>query len=242
MPDEPVVKIEPTAAAVPEPVVAPVELVVAAPEPVPVPAPKKDWKDDRIAELTAKLNQARATKVEPPKTTDESDADFEARVNARAQVLADERVQTQTWNEKCAGVFTAGTAEYTDWKDKLGAVQSVVNAKDPNEVGQYNDVLAATIETGKAHQLVYQLGNDPGEFKRLMALTPVKRGMELATMAAKLDAAPEPSAAPAPITPIGSKGAAHEEITPDDPNRGMKLSTKEWMRRREAQAVERGIQ
>ncbi len=40
---------------------------------------KKDWKDARIAELTAKLNAEKAKRLEVPKAPDESDADFEAR-------------------------------------------------------------------------------------------------------------------------------------------------------------------
>lgn len=257
MPDAPVVKIEPAPAAVPasaasaapvvaEPVVDPV--VAAAPDPKPadltpqVPATKKDWRDDRISELTAKLNAEKARKVEPPQKPNEPDADFEARVAARAEILADEKAQVREWNEKCSAVFTEGTTTFSDFKEKLGAVQGVVNGKDPEEVRQYNEVLATAIETGKAPQLLHQLGENPGEFKRLMGLPVAKRAMELATMAARLDAKPEPSDAPKPITPIGSKGAHHEEITPDDPNRGMKLSTREWMARREKQAVERGIQ
>lgn len=246
MPD-PVEKKEPGPAAVPEvaaPVVAePVAAVTAAPaEPV---VPKKDWRDARIAELTAKLNDAKtAAPAEPvvPKADTASEADFEARVAARAAVLADETVKLNEWNTRCNEVVTAGKSAFPDFDDKLTAVKSVVNAKDRNEVLQYNEVLAAAIETGKAPELIHALGSDPGKFAELMKLSPVKRGMELAALATGLSAAPEPSNLPKPITPVGGKGAQHEEIKPDDAGRGMKLSKVEWFKRREAQAAERGIQ
>lgn len=246
-------KPEGTPSPVPEPVVPVVEPVVApepspVPESVPEPVPepvvtkKPDWRDGRIAELTAKLNQAKAKQVEPAKTGTETEAEFEARVNARAEVLAAERTAVQNWDQACNAVFTNGSKLHPDFGDKLKELKSTINAGDQSEVQQYNDVLATVMETGKAPELLYELSQDPGEFRRLMTLSTVKRGMELAARAATLGAAPEPSNVPKPIRPISSTGAHFEEIQPDDAARGMKIPTAEWMRRREKQAEERGIQ
>lgn len=250
---EPVVepKVEPVVSAVVEPAVK-VEPVVAAPilepkvepkvEPVAKVEPKADWRDSRIAELTAKLNAAKAAKVEPPQAAAEPDADFEARVQARAKVLADEQTTAREWNERCNQVATDGKAQFPDFMDRMNAIRGSVNPQDAGEVAGYNEVLAAAIETGKGPQLLHELGADPGEFRRLMTLSPVKRATELTTRAIKLDAAPDPSSAPKPITPLGSRGVHYEDIKPDDPVRGTKLPKADWFAARQKQAEERGLQ
>ncbi len=235
---------EPTPTPTPDPTPAP------TPEPAPDPTPTKeakDWRDARIAELTAKLNAERLKKAPvaaapaPVKNVGESQAEFDARVNARAAELA----AGAAWDSKCNTVFDAGKAEFPDFADRVAAVSALVDGQDPVEVQQYNEVLATAMETGKAHQIIHQLGEKPGEFKRLMGLPPVKRAMEIASMAGKLEAAegaPEPSKAPKPITPIGGKGVHYDGIAPDDAARGMKLPKATWFAEREKQARERGMQ
>lgn len=236
-------KVEPVVEPAVEPKAEPV--VVAKVEPVvPVvePAPKKDWKDSRIAELTAKLNQERAKKVEPPKAEGESQAEFDARVEVRAQALAEEKSSVSAWNRQCNEVALKGREQYTDFDTRLDGIKQAVDANDPREVQQYNTLLAAAIETGRASELLHELGADVGEARRLMALSPMKLAIELTQRAAKLEAIPDPSAAPKPIKPVGSGGVHYEGIKPDDPNRGTKLPIGEWMKQREAQARERGLQ
>ena len=254
---EPVVesKIEPAPAPEPKVELAPepkldlkVEPVVepkAEPAPIPKPKPKsEDWRDRHIAELTARLNAERIKTAAAPKPAD-PDSDFETRVATEAEARAAEIARVTEWNRQCNDVAAAGRAVHTDFDERIAAVRAVVNGQDPTEAAQYNDVLSAAIETGKAHQLIYSLGENPGEVRRLMALSPTKRAMELATMAAKIDAAPpapEPSAAPKPITPVGSRGLHYDGIAPDDAARGMKLPKAEWFKQREKQVQERGLQ
>ena len=228
------------------PAAAPPETPPAEPPATP-PAPKPDWRDARIAELTAKLHAVKAAPAPPPppRTPGETDAQFQARVNEAASVMAVEIAQQTAWNQACNAVAAAGNAAFKDFGDRLKAVQGVVNVADPQEFQQYNQVLETAIETGKGHQLIYALGADPGEFLRLMRLNPVKRALEIAGMASKLDAdgaAAEPSGLPAPITPIGSRGTHYDGIAPDDAARGMKLPKNTWFAEREKQARERGIQ
>lgn len=207
--------------------------------------PKSDWRDARIAELTAKLNQAKAAKVELPKGAAESEEQFNARVESRAKVLADEALVTRTFNERCTDAAKSATTAHPDFTERFNQVKSVINGADEAEVVAYNSVLAAALETPNPGEVLYDLSADPGEFRRIMSLPPVRMGVELATRAAKLGVtppAPEPSALPKPITPIGSRGEHYEGIAPDDANRGTKLPLKEWMARREAQVKERGLQ
>ena len=262
MPDPTPAKVEPGPAAVPPPAVpapapapaAPAAASAAATPPEPTPpapptpveptpapaAPKADWRDSRIAELTAKLHDERKKAVataEPPRAG-ESQAEFDSRVNARAAELAAQA----DWQRQCVAVIDAGKAAHTDWQPKVDSIRKLVDAGDQQEVGRYNAFLAAAMETGAAHQILYKLGDDPGEAKRLMSLSPVKQAAELAALAANLKAPTAPSGAPAPIQPIGSHGAHFAEITPDDKDRGMDLPKAEWFARREKQAQERGLQ
>lgn len=224
---------------------------VAAPEQALAPAqapPTKDWKDARIAELTAKLNEAKravaavpAGGAAPAQQPGETQAQFEARVAQAAQEI----FQVSTWNQQCNAVAEQGRKEFTDFNDRLAACHTVVNKEDPAEVQQFNEVLAAAVETGQAHKLIHQLGENPGELKKLMGLPPMKRAIDIAQRAVKLGvppADPDPSGAPRPITPIGSSGVHYDGVKPDDPVNGGRLPTKIWMQLREKQAQERGLQ
>lgn len=231
----------PAPPAPPEPVASP----AAAPAtPTAVPAAKPDWRDARIAELTAKYNAEKAKAAVAPAAPAAPSGPSEAEIAERIQTEAQRLAQASAWNDACNAVASQGNKKFPDFGERLRAIQGTVNGQDPGEVTQYNEVLSAAIETGRGAEVLHQLGANPGEVTRLMKLSPVKRAMEIATMAAKLDGggAPEPSGAPAPITPIGSRGVHYDGIKPDDPNNGTKLPTAEWMKQREAQAIERGIQ
>lgn len=214
-----------------------------APDPAPAPAPaepKRDWKDDRIAELTAKLHDERKKKVAevlPPKPG-ESQEDFDRRVGQEATRLA----AANEWARQCNAVIETGKAAHPDWQAKVDKIRALVDPQDPQEVQRYNDFLAATMETGQAHEVLYSLSDNPGEARRLMALSPVKRAQAIATLIAEAKVAKEPSGAPEPITPIGSHAAHFADISPDDVDRGMQLPKAEWFARREKQAEERGLQ
>lgn len=217
----------------------PLASVVAAP-PIPVEPPKKDWKDDRIAELTAKLHEERKKHVVEanPQRTGESPEAFEARVNEEAGRIA----SATEWARQCNEVIAQGKAKYTDWQPQVDNIRKLVDTGDQVEVFRYNTFLAAAIETGEAPQLLYDLAKNPGEAKRLMGLSPVKQAQALATMVATAKTALPLSAAPAPITPISSHGAHLTEIAPDDAENGMNLPKADWFTRRDKQAEERGLQ
>lgn len=205
--------------------------------------PKKDWRDDRIAKLTHDLNEERrqraaATTPPPAQKPGESDAEFQRRVDAAADLKSAQK----DWDRQCNSVADAGRAEFKDFDDRLKAIASTVNGQDPTEFQAYNDVIAAAIETGQAHKIIYALGADPGEYQKLMKMSPVKRAMELGRMVSKLVGDKEPGNLPKPISPISPSGEHYEGIKPDDPQRGMKLPKSEWFKQREEQARAKGIQ
>lgn len=231
---------EPTPTPTPTPDPAPAAAATApAPEPAPEP-PKSDWRDARIAELTAKLHEERKKKVQvaEPQRPGETPAQFDERVEARAREL---NSQTE-WARQCNSVIENGKAAYPDWQAKVDTIRKMVDPGDQGEVLKYNNFLAAAMETGQAHQILYDLAANPGEAKRLMDLSPVKQAAALATLMAGRKKEKEPSGAPAPITPVGGHGAHFEEINPDDPDRGMQLPKADWFARREKQVADRGLQ
>lgn len=220
------------------------------------PKPKPDWRDARIDELTYKVNEAArklaAVQAGPAiasaKATGETEADFQARVDAAASARAVQIAEVADWNRQCNEVAEAGQKEFKDFGERLNACKSVVNGNDALEFQQFNDLLHAAIETGHAHRLIHALGETPGEVKRLMNVSPAKRIVELTRLADKIappeprTADPDPSGAPKPITPLGSKGLHYDGIKPDDAVNGTKLPIGQWMKLRDKQVEERGLQ
>lgn len=205
-------------------------------------AAKPDWKDARIAKLAAdkaamaaelaKFQKA-APKVpaeggEPPLTA----ADVERLANEKAEAIA----QRKSFNTACNEAAKQGRKDFPDFDASVKELTKVaVDETDPASMAQYDDFLAAALETGEAPKIIYTLGRDPGEYLRIAGLSPVKRAQELATLAAA-DAV-QVSNLPKPITPVSGKNAGPSEITPDDPSKADKLSSAEWHRRRQAQVA-----
>ena len=204
---------------------------------------KEDWRDRRIAQLTARLRATEQQKPAEPASqpaagsgTGPSTVDL---VRREAERLATELEVTREFNRQCEATAAAGRTAFGKeaFDGRVQQLTQVVDRSDPASLTAYNLLLHAAIETGKGPELIHRLGGDLNEASRLMALPPVKLGIELA----KLAAAPqvELSAAPKPIRPVTNRGASHEAIDPTDNERAGQLSTAEWMRRREEQLVER---
>lgn len=117
------------------------------------------------------------------------------------------------------------------------ALTSVIDRSDPGEVQAYRSLVEAAIDTGQAPRLIHLLGQDPSEAARLLELSPARMGVELAKLAAA-DPDRSTSRAPRPAqVPRGSGGgsAPHTAIDPTDPERADRLTTAEWMARRNQQ-------
>jgi hypothetical protein len=213
--------------------------------PTPAPAPKPvDWRERRLGAVAAARDAARArveeleaklAAVKPPAPA----AVAEAVINERAEALARERAAELAFLERCNATAAAGRSAFgeAEFNSRVTALTQVVDKADQSQVAAYNLLLDAAIETGKGPQIIHQLGGNLDEAARLMTLPPVKLGMELAKLANA--AVRDVTAAPKPLTPIGQRGASNERIDPRDPERADKLSTAEWMARREAQEKER---
>ncbi len=209
--------------------------------------PKPDWREARIAQLTARLresqaalNEARAQAPRQEATGGEAAGSVPAaEVERLAQARAQEIAAATSFNEKCNAVFQEGVAAHEDFQARVNQIRQLINPADAQEAANYSAFLSTAIETGEAVKILHTLGGDPGEAQRILALPPARQALELAKLT--LSAEAPLSGAPKPIRPVaGGRAAPHTAIDPDDPERADNLSSQEWFRRREAQVKANG--
>jgi hypothetical protein len=229
--------VEPVVEAKPEPE----PKVEAKVEPTAAPAPaapvKKDWREERIAKLTAQLNEEREKNVKAPAAPveakpGETPADFEARVKNEARRLAAE----ETFNLKADAVATAARETYgaAEFNARLTNIQSTINQRDPIEVSAYVRLVQTAMDTDEPGKVIFLLGEDPSRAADIMAMSPTKMALEIAKLA--IAETPGVSKVAKPLTLVEANNQADRvEIDPSDPSRSDKLSTAEWMKRRLAQ-------
>lgn len=216
------------------------------PAPAPIAEPKEDWRDRRIAELTAKLKSEKETAAElktrleaAPKIGELPVGPTEAEIAERVRIEAARLNSTENFNRQCDSLVASGRQQYPDFDANLRNVQSLVIQGDNASVQSYWNLVRSAIQTGQGHELIQRLGQDKNEAARLMGMDDVSRAIELTKMS--LDGKQiEVSGAPKPITPVGGRGASHTAIDPTDKDRSDNLTTAEWMKRREAQVSGEG--
>lgn len=212
-----------------------------------------DWRDARIAKLTAQKKElqeqllrkpASAPGVAPaaaPVVLDE--AEVERRATAKATDLA----AAAAWDARCVATVEQGKKEFPDFEDKIVGLRTVLDDSDPLEARSYRDMVEIAMDTGEGPKLIHFLGSNPAEAQRIMGLSPAKKGIELAKLASKPSEPKAPgvsanpldgavSQAPKPITAVG-RGTGAGVVDPSDPTRSDKLSSKEWFARRAEQAA-----
>lgn len=173
---------------------------------------------------------------------------------AELQELVRQEAQQLNFNERCNAVAAEGKKAHDDFdKVVLGDLTSVSPVLGSNGRPVLPvPLLEAALETGNAHEVLYELGKDVGEAARIMALRPVAQAVELAKFSAKLAAkaaeAAEPevdedgkpimknvSRAPAPIKAPTKAGPVRPAFKVEDTEN---FSTEEWIRQREKQIAE----
>lgn len=91
-------------------------------------------------------------------------------------------------------------------------------------------IASVLIESDIAPQMMAHLAANPDEVDRIGALSPARQAVELGKLEVKLSAAPvKPSKAPAPITPVGTRGKSSVSTLPSDDD---DIDT--WMRKEQA--------
>lgn len=226
---EPEPQPEPAPEPAPEPEPAPAPEPEPEPEPEPQPQATQDWRDRRIAILTSRLREEQRKNAQAPADQSQPQSNTAAELDA----LVEQKVAINEFNRQCNEAAEKGRKDHADFDARIGVLTRLVDNSDPQEQLRYNQFLLAAIETGNASDLLYRLGGDPNEAMRIMSLSPVRMGIEMERLSAK--PVQEVSNAPRPIRPTGSAPSNHGPIDPSDPDRADRLSTREWMQRRNAQ-------
>lgn len=206
-------------------------------------AKEPSWEEKRLAKVTADKAAlaARLAQYEtpdgkpkaPPTGGDNPDLLPRAEVERLALEQAEAIAQRNTFNAQCNSAAQEGRKLFPDFDTSVAELTKLVDKSDLASRQRYDDFLAAALETGEAHKVIYQLGKNLEEADRVMGLSPVKRAQELATLAAS--DAKQVSDLPKPLTPVGGRSSGPGEIAPDNPTAADKLSSAEWHKRRQAQ-------
>ena len=219
------------------------------PEPK-APPPTESWAvkklRERLDKVTAKakgaeeeLARIRASAAKAPEEL------AEQQIEERARARATELALQMKFNEDTAKVLRAGRSGFPDFDEKVGALRTAtLDESDPESAKRYVGLVSGVLETAEgdaaiAAKLIHSLGSDPETAERLLNLSPVGLGRELAKMAERPDPEPPSKAPKPPSVVVGGRSASHTPIDPSDPTRAGQLSMAEWMARRAAQVKER---
>ena len=170
--------------------------------------------------------------VDPVSGQKITQADIDKLVLERAKTLAPQMAEQQVWNARCNEANAAGKSRFKDWDEKVLQQLRPFAESDERLNAGYSTLLAAAIDSGDAPKVLHALGSDLSEAERILKLSPVKIVMEVAKIVGEASD-PEPSKAPKPIKPVGTRGQM-SAISPDDPEHGHELPIGEWMKRRDA--------
>jgi hypothetical protein len=143
----------------------------------------------------------------------------EPNIDELVERRASEKAQQQAMVERGQSVAKTGAEQFTDFQD---AVQTL------DALGITSEQVQSLLGMDDAHAVIYNLGKNPEEAARILAMSPLQQGRELERLAAKAAKGPAPKAvsnAPAPVRPLDSASAGEK-----DPS---KMSAAEWMAWRE---------
>lgn len=145
--------------------------------------------------------------------------EFNAAVEAEAQRRAD----LAEWTRKCNAVEDVGVKLGQRWH----AAKANLALLDDNGVIPFA-ILSVALETDAPDQVLLTLGEDPDRAAELLAMSPVKRALEIAKMAGTpAPKIPARSAAPPPVDPLQGRGAPAAAAAPTDRD-----TDNEWLRKR----------
>lgn len=162
---------------------------------------KRQAAEALLAEVTTNTGDGKAG--EGDKVLTQADVERLADIKAAQKVAADNsKRKEEAFNDVCAQVYKSGAEEYSDFDDKLKTL-GLMGSVD-------NDFLSIVTELPQPARILHYLGDNPEEAERILALPPVKQGIELARLETKVSKAKQVtvSNAPEPINPIGGSGSS----------------------------------
>ena len=186
---------------------------------------QRKWEREQAQRLAEQ--QARQP-VAPPPAPD----DFE---NAQhyAEALAEQKAQELLAKREAAKQQEAIVEAYRDREE------AIRDRYDDFEQVAYNPNLPVTDFMAQAIQasdigpeVIYWLGSNPAEARRISGLPPILQAKEIGTIEAKLVVNPpvkKTSTAPAPIAPVAARSSGAPAYDTTDPRSLKSMSTSEWI-------------
>lgn len=163
----------------------------------------------QLKEAQERLERAQPKDPNAPLTQ----ADIDRQVEERAQAIIAQREQAaknEAWVAK-------GNAEFPDFNERCNVLADIGAGDNPA-------FMTAIGRLPEGHKVIAELAADPAEATRILKLSPVELGLELAGISARIAApeAPEPAPptpipttkAPPPIRPLAT--ASRAETSPEN--------------------------
>jgi len=180
-------------------------------------------------EQTQRLAELQAQKpVAPPADPN----DFET-AQQYAEALAEQKAQELLAKREAAKQQEAIVEAYRDREE------AIRDRYDDFEQVAYNPSLPVTDFMAQAIQasdigpeVIYWLGSNPAEARRISSLPPILQAKEIGTIEAKLVVNPpvkKTSSAPAPIAPVAARSSGAPAYDTTDPRSLKTMSTSEWI-------------
>lgn len=201
---------------------------------------QKDEKDQRIAELEARVAAAPTAPVVPPVTPSAPHIPGQPSPQTHQEALF--LAEQMRINEKADAIAAAGREVAPDFMARVVTMNTTIGQMQNSFIAAVADV-AGNDEV--AAKIIYDLGGDLGKAAEIMAMSPTKQAVALTRLAAKHapkeDADPMPKlpgrpAPPPPIVPKIKGGATPEpSVNLADPG----MSIDDWMKQRNASARKR---
>lgn len=208
------------------------------------PVVEKDWRDKELGKKHAQIKErdrllaekeqrikdleAIAARVAP--VTDEP-VEQRAPViskndDAAIQAAAAQLRNQEKFNEACVAAEIKGKEVYKEAFEKAVETIQTLGGFDPQ-------TMVGILATDDPSKVLFELGNNPNEYHRIMELTPEKRIAEMTKMAMVVTPKPKLSDAPPPVEQVGGRGGGAPSELRDD------LSDDEWNRIRDKQEADR---
>lgn len=192
-------------------------------------------KRDISAKLQETIQAVPAVDAEPSEGDNPQRSDFKtkAEFDVAVQAETDRRVALADFNGKCNAVETAGSKAFGDKWAKAKADLAMLD--DQGRIPM--DILSVALETDNPAQVIFTLGNDIEKTVELMGMTPIKRAIAMDKIASAKPAERQQSKTPAPVEPLGGKGATND--TPSDKDSDEEWNRKEAIREQRVAAAKR---
>ncbi len=184
----------------------------------------RKWERERAK---AQAQPPAAAPVAPPKVEDYADAP--AYAEALAETKAAELLNKRQAEQQAAALRDSYEDRAEAARDKYDDFEQVAY----NPAVPVSQVMAEAVMADElGPEILYHLGSNPSEARRIAQLSPVQQAREIGKLSAKLAAAPPAktiSSAPAPITPVSARNVAPKIVDTTDPRAAKSMSASEWI-------------